>query len=78
MIEASFVCYDGTYWQGWNTGRSLRRQAVQQVQYHHPSKNLWSIEECIAAYQHTNQVDGNVVFIDGSWYHKGTRNGRQE
>ena len=34
-------------------------------------KNLWSIEECIENRE-------NIKFIDGSWYHKGNRNGRED
>jgi thiosulfate/3-mercaptopyruvate sulfurtransferase len=34
-------------------------------------KNLISVEECL-------QAKDDVVFVDGSWYHKGTRNGRQD
>jgi hypothetical protein len=38
------------------------------------NKNLWSVEECLAAHRGKE----NVVFVDGSWYHKGNRDGRQE
>ena len=35
------------------------------------SENLWSVEECI-------EYRDDIKFVDGSWYHKGERNGRQE
>jgi hypothetical protein len=33
--------------------------------------NLWSLEDCLKTHE-------KIQFIDGSWYHKGNRNGRQE
>jgi hypothetical protein len=35
------------------------------------NKNLWSVQDCI------EQRD-SITFIDATWYHKGSRNGRQE
>jgi hypothetical protein len=51
-------------------------------------KNLWSVEECLLAY-HNNNIHNNnqkndsgvetrIHFVDSSWYHKGSRNGRDE
>ena len=37
---------------------------------HHDNKNLWSIEECL-------EKRNDIQFVDGSWYHKGERNGRK-
>jgi hypothetical protein len=34
-------------------------------------RNLWSLEDCLKTHE-------KIQFIDGSWYHKGNRNGRQE
>lgn len=39
------------------------------------SKNLWSVERCINEY-HQNKE--NVVFLDATWFHKGSRNGKAE
>ena len=33
-------------------------------------KNLWSIEECL-------EKRNDIQFVDGSWFHKGERNGRK-
>ena len=44
-------------------------------------KNLVSIDDCLEALQTTTiptSRGGKVVFVDGSWYHKGDRNGRKE
>ena len=35
------------------------------------TKNLWSVEECL-------EKQKAIQFVDGSWYHKGNRNGRLE
>lgn len=51
---------------GWDDGdsRSTRRRETS-------NKNLWSVQECIEQRDH-------IQFLDGSWYHKGNRNGRKE
>ena len=48
------------------------------------NKNLVSVQDCLDAKTISNQQqeqersEGNVVFIDASWYHKGGRSGREE
>ena len=50
---------------------------IQQPLYQTPpNKNLWSVEECLAAYH--SKTDKKVIFVDGSMHHKGNRKGRQE
>ena len=39
------------------------------------TNNLVSVEESLEAFQ---SKDEDVVFVDGSFYHKGGRNGRTE
>lgn len=45
-------------------------------------KNLLSVEECLELYHATNnsneKLASTVKFMDGSWFHKGKRNGRSE
>jgi hypothetical protein len=48
-------------------------------------KNLWSVEECLLAYHNNNNnqksdsgLETKIHFVDSSWYHKGSRNGRDE
>lgn len=44
------------------------------------SQNLLSLEEGLALYDQNLKSDADsprTVFVDGSWYHKGDRNGRQ-
>jgi len=48
-----------------------------------PSSNLLSVEECIRLYneQVNSDISGSestVKFVDGTWFHKGERNGREE
>jgi thiosulfate/3-mercaptopyruvate sulfurtransferase len=38
-------------------------------------RNLWSVEECMREYR---QKGENVVFLDATWFHKGSRNGKAE
>jgi len=38
-------------------------------------KNLVSVQDCINAYNHD---PSGIVFVDGSWYHRGARDGRSE
>jgi thiosulfate/3-mercaptopyruvate sulfurtransferase len=38
-------------------------------------KNLWSVEECIREYRWNTS---GVVFLDATWFHKGSRNGKAE
>jgi thiosulfate/3-mercaptopyruvate sulfurtransferase len=38
-------------------------------------KNLWSVQDCLEEYQ---QNKDNVVFLDATWFHKGSRNGKAE
>jgi len=41
--------------------------------------NLISVEDSLLAFhQQSQQPDENIVFVDGSFYHKGERNGRAE
>jgi len=45
------------------------------------SNNLVSVEECLALHHHANNTTNSatpVQFVDGSWYHKGVRNGRRD
>eukprot|EP00978_Attheya_sp_CCMP212_P004694 scaffold10255_cov52-Attheya_sp.AAC.1 len=37
-------------------------------------QTLISIEDCVEASRNTK----GVVFVDGSWYHRGSQNGRKE
>jgi len=43
-------------------------------------KTLVSVQECLLASQTKLETDETtkIVFVDGSWYHNGERNGRQE
>lgn len=41
------------------------------------NKNLVSVDECINAF-HSKNDGRKIVFVDGSMYHKGNRNGRKE
>ena len=54
-----------------STTSSSTTTSLQSVSNNNNNKNLWSIEECI-------EKRDNIKFVDGSWYHKGNRNGRQE
>ncbi|KAG7354477.1 thiosulfate sulfurtransferase [Nitzschia inconspicua] len=38
-------------------------------------KNLWSVEECLEEYRRDKE---NMVFLDATWFHKGSRNGLDE
>jgi thiosulfate/3-mercaptopyruvate sulfurtransferase len=45
------------------------------------NKNLWTVEECLNAFQNNNNNNTKtttVQFIDATWFHKGSRNGRIE
>ena len=84
-----FPCTKGTKWLGkkwmdryysnsFTCNKDLGRRAAQCI-CATKHKNLWSIDECLEAYNNNNVSHRNRIhFIDGSWYHKGNRNGRKE
>jgi hypothetical protein len=75
-IVIAFVASVMTFQKSRSTAFFLRQQPSQTTrrspaplqQY---SKNLWSLEDCL-------KTQTNIQFVDGSWYHKGDRNGREE
>jgi thiosulfate/3-mercaptopyruvate sulfurtransferase len=52
-----------------------RRSSHATLSLHTHTSNLLSVEQCLNLY---NSDDNSVRFIDGSWYHKGSRNGRSD
>jgi thiosulfate/3-mercaptopyruvate sulfurtransferase len=74
-------------WQRWVIPASMSLSVAATnlvVAFSHPSlssqstvarKNLWSVEECIKEYRQNGE---NVVFLDATWFHKGSRNGKAE
>lgn len=74
-VNFSWRCHAFIAPSGTGVHAQSQRSSIIGLQQCVTNKNLWSISECLDEYR---KNPSTIHFMDASWYHKGTRNGRRE